>query len=50
MIDQRQLLVALLLRDLDAPLDAADRFEVLGELRAIAGRQACRPPMPITRA
>ena len=30
----------LLFRDLDAPLDPADRVEILGQLRAIGGRQS----------
>ena len=39
MIDERQLLIALRLGDLDALLDVADRVEILGELGPVALRQ-----------
>src|SRR5262245_36338084 len=36
MVQARQLLVVLILRLLDAPLDVTDRLEILDELRAVA--------------
>src|SRR5256885_1125986 len=39
MIDERQLLTALRFGNLDAPLDAANGVEILGELRPIGPRE-----------